>query len=93
MIGKLDDIEDKIGVAPRNISSVLMGGEVAGGKDNVVIVVRTIKSVKDRDVLANLKAGNFTETKAGRYTMHEKGDFAFCVPESNVVLYGPPRVA
>jgi predicted Zn finger-like uncharacterized protein len=88
----LDDLEKHVGLKLNDIESVLVGADMTGGKENVSIVVKTTRSVKDSELLSNIKEGKFTESKVGKYTMHEKGDLAFCVAESSVVVYAPPDV-
>src|SRR5262249_1707743 len=89
--GNLDDMQKEIGLKLKDIKSILVGGEITDGKEPT-IVVRTVKSVKDSDILSNLKDIKFTDAKVGKYTVHESANKAFCVAESDVVVYGSPDI-
>ncbi len=88
----LDQLEKEIGLPLGDIDTVLIGSNMnsMGGRNEGVFIVRTLKEVKASDLLGRMKESGFTESKVGRYTLHEKGTHAFCVLEPKRVLYGEP---
>jgi hypothetical protein len=89
--GAMNGPGGKASINEDDISSVLWGGS---SFQEVVAVIKTKKKFTAADIKSSQANVTFTEVKAGNFTIYEapnfQKNFSFCLPESNVILVGPP---
>jgi hypothetical protein len=82
------NLEQLAGIAPSNIQQVVIGASVAAdGNNDVVFVVKTVKSITADDIKSKKGGLSPQETKVGSYIMYDSFPSAYCVVDSKVVVF------
>jgi hypothetical protein len=86
-------LNDESGIPTEDIEQIVIGANP--NSQDLITVVHTKKAVEARDLRSRIKNSNYTETKIGKYVVHESQNVlhpTFCVVDKKRVVVGKKEV-